>query len=70
MTQVSPFLTATEVAERLHVTAEAVRAWARTGKVDAIKLPGGREYRFRRETVEALERGEHATTPAAASVTP
>jgi excisionase family DNA binding protein len=63
MTQLSPFLTADEVATRLSVTAEAVRAWARTGKVEAIKLPGGRQYRFRREVIEALERGESAIEP-------
>lgn len=57
MTQPSPYLTASEVAERFDITPESVRAWARTKKVPAIRLPGGR-YRFRREDIDAIERGE------------
>lgn len=64
MTQLSPYLTAEQVAERFDVTAETAREWARTGKVPAIRLPGGGHYRFRREDIEAIERGE---TPASAA---
>jgi excisionase family DNA binding protein len=63
MTQLSPYLTAEQVAERFEITTETARAWARTGKVPAIKLPGG-HYRFRRSDIEAIERGE---TPASAA---
>ncbi len=63
MTQLSPYLTANEVAQRFDISAESVRAWARTKKVPAIKLPGGK-YRFRREDIDAIERGE---TPASAA---
>jgi excisionase family DNA binding protein len=63
MPQDSPYLTAEQVAERFEITAETARAWARAGKVSAIKLPGG-QYRFRREDIEAIERGE---TPASAA---
>ena len=63
MTQVSPYLTAEQVAERFDITAETARAWARTGKVEAIRLPGG-QYRFRREVIEAIERGD---TPVSAA---
>jgi excisionase family DNA binding protein len=63
MTQLSPFLTAEQVAERFDVTAETAREWARTGKVPAVRTPGG-HYRFRREDIEAIERGE---TPASAA---
>lgn len=57
MTQLSPYLTAEQVAERFEITAETARAWARTGKVPAIRTPGG-HYRFRREDIDAIERGE------------
>gem|GEM_PF-1631126 len=69
MTQVSPYLTAEQVAERFDITAETARAWARSGKVQAIRLPGG-QYRFRREDIEAIERGETPGAPAAAAETP
>lgn len=61
MTQVTKRLTAEQVAERLDVTAETVRAWARTGKIPCIVLPNG-YYRFRAEDIDAMERGE--TPPA------
>lgn len=57
MTQPSPYLTATEVAERFRISPESVREWARTEKVPAVRLPGG-HYRFRLEDIEAIERGE------------
>jgi excisionase family DNA binding protein len=54
MTQLPRYLTAEQVAERFEVTAEAARNWARTGKVKAIRLPGG-QYRFPVEAIEAIE---------------
>lgn len=54
MTQVPRYLTAVEVAERLQVTPETARDWARTGKVPAIQLPSG-HYRFRAEDIDAIE---------------
>jgi excisionase family DNA binding protein len=55
MTQLSPYLTASQVAERFLVSEETAREWARSGKVPAMKLPGG-QYRFRREDIDAMER--------------
>lgn len=59
MTQVRTQLTAQQVADRLDVTSETVRAWARTGRLDCIRHPSGR-MRFRVEDIEAIERGERA----------
>lgn len=63
MTQLSPYLTAEQVAERFQISAETARAWARTKKIPAIRLPGG-GYRFRREDIEAIERGESPVSAA------
>ena len=62
MTQLSPYLTASQVAERFLVSEETAREWAQSGKVPAMKLPGG-QYRFRREDIEAME-----SVPAAEAV--
>lgn len=64
MTQVRPNLTASEVAERLDVTPETVRAWAHSGRLRCIKLPSGR-MRFPVEAIEAIERGESPVSGAA-----
>lgn len=53
MTQLSPYLTAEQVAERFQVSAETAREWARSGKVPTIRTPGG-QYRFSREVIDAL----------------
>lgn len=55
-------LTAPEVAARLHVTDETVRAWAKSGKLTHIVLPSGGR-RFRRSDVDAIL--EPVATPAA-----
>jgi excisionase family DNA binding protein len=34
-------------------TGETVRQWARTGRLRAIRSPGGR-YKFRREDIDAI----------------
>lgn len=64
MTQVPRYFTAAQVADRLQVTQETAREWARTERVRAIRTPGGR-YRFPAEEIEAIERGE--LTPASAA---
>jgi excisionase family DNA binding protein len=50
-------LTAQEVAERYSVTVETVWRWIRTGRLPAMRLTK-RNYRIRREDLEAFERGE------------
>ena len=57
MAQIAAFLTPSQVARRLGVSAETTRDWARTGKIRAVRTPGGR-YRIPVEAVEAVERGE------------
>jgi excisionase family DNA binding protein len=63
MAKESRFLTAAQVSERLQVTQETAREWARSGKVRAITLPNGR-YRFPAAEIEAIERGELTPAPA------
>lgn len=56
MTQLPPFLTAAQVAERYGTTAETVRRWVREDKLPAeaiVKLPSGR-VKFRRAAIDAL----------------
>lgn len=36
------YLTPRQVADALHLSPETVRRWARTGKIRAVELPGGR----------------------------
>lgn len=62
MTQLSPYLTVDQVAERFQVSEETARQWARSGTVQAIRLPGG-QYRFPREAIEALEAIPASVTP-------
>jgi predicted site-specific integrase-resolvase len=64
MTQVPPFLTAPQVAQRLTeaglpVSEETVRQWAKSGRLASVKLPNGR-HRFRPEVVDAIVNGETA----------
>lgn len=47
-------LTTAEVAEALRVTEATVTSWVRDRKLSAIRLPGGKGYRFRRSDVDAL----------------
>lgn len=53
MTHVPRLYTASEVADKLGVSAETVRRWARDGRVDVVILPSG-VMRFRQETVDTL----------------
>lgn len=62
MTQESPYLTVGEVAVRFKVSEETAREWARTGTVEAIRLPGG-QYRFPLSAIEAIERTPASVTP-------
>ena len=45
-------LTVNQVAEKVQVDAQTVRAWIKAGKLSGIKLPGG-DWRFREEHLEA-----------------
>lgn len=47
-------MTTAEVAEALRVTEATVTAWVRDSKLAAIRLPGGKGYRFRKSDVDAL----------------
>lgn len=64
MGQVPTLLTPAEVAERLRLTDETIHRWCRDGKLPFIQLPGGIK-RFRREDIEAIERGEQPVSGAA-----
>lgn len=57
-------MTVPEVAERLRITPETVRIWAREGRLPAVPLPM-RGLRFRREDIDAILAGKAA--PASAS---
>lgn len=61
-------LTVAEVAERFRLTDETVHRWARNGRLPYIDVLGVK--RFRREVIEAIERGEYdpTTGPANAPV--
>jgi excisionase family DNA binding protein len=59
MTQKTLTLTASQAAERLDVTAETVRAWARSGKIKVVRHPSGR-MRFPAAAIEAIANGTQA----------
>ncbi|MFC6938126.1 helix-turn-helix domain-containing protein [Actinomadura yumaensis] len=48
-----PFLTPAEVAVLLRVSPETVSKWAKQGRLDGVRTPGGR-WRFRREVIAAF----------------
>lgn len=50
------FLTTKEVRESLRVSEPTLWRWRRTGKLQALKLPGGRGVRFREtDVLKALQ---------------
>lgn len=53
MTSRDELLTTAEVAERCRVNPVTVARWVRTGKLDAVHLPGG-TLRFRQSDLDAL----------------
>lgn len=53
-----------EVAHLFDVEISTVVEWARTGKIPAIKTPGGQQYRFRSNDVDALLQGDDQPAPA------
>jgi len=55
-------LTVAEVAARFRLTAETIHRWAREGRLPYVDVLGVK--RFKREDIEAIERGE---TPASAA---
>lgn len=63
MEQLPALLTVAEVAERLRMTDETIHRWARDGKIPFVQLPSGIK-RFRREDIEAIERGEYPASVA------
>lgn len=54
-----PMLTPAQVALLLNVDVQTVARWAREGKIDAVRTPGGHR-RYRRSDVEAMLK---ASTP-------
>ena len=53
-----PYETASEMAERLHVSRRSVLRWAAAGAIPCLRSPGGRTVRFDPVAVEAaLKRG-------------
>ena len=50
------------VAHLFDVEVSTVVEWARTGKMPALKTPGGQQYRFRAADVEAVLAGADAPT--------
>ena len=57
MTATSPYLRTEDVAERLGLTAQTVRDYARTGAIPHLKRPGSRRLLFRPDELEAWEHG-------------
>lgn len=65
MTQLPPYLTPKQAAQWLTaagvpVTEDAVRRWARLGRVSRLKLPGG-QYLISEESLREILSGEPAT---------
>jgi excisionase family DNA binding protein len=59
-----PMLTPAQVAERYKCDVKTVGRWAKEGKLDSIRTPGGHRRYYERQ-VEALMRGEKWEPPAA-----
>lgn len=47
-------LTTREVAELFRVSPASVSAWAKEGLLPAVRIPGTKNWRFRREDIERL----------------
>jgi len=62
MTAISSYLRTEGVAERLGLTVETVRDYARTGAIPHLKRPGSRRLLFRLDELEAWERGAELAT--------
>jgi excisionase family DNA binding protein len=50
----NPFLTVAEVAEHYRTSERTVQRWIREGKLPAVRVPGGRNYRINKADVEAI----------------
>jgi excisionase family DNA binding protein len=48
-----PLLRTSEVAELFQVSQRTVTAWARSGRIESIRMPGG-HWRFPRRSVRAV----------------
>ena len=51
-------LTTAETAELLKVDEQTVRRWAKVGRIPALKLPGGRDWRFEKTNIMLWMQGE------------
>ena len=60
--QHEPLLTPAELATKLRVDVKTTSRWAKSGKLHAIRTPGGHR-RFYENEVNALIRGETWTPP-------
>lgn len=61
MNAADPLLTPAEVADQLRVHPKTVSRWARAGRVQSIRTPGG-HYRLRESDVDALYESELETS--------
>ncbi|MER7366326.1 BldC family transcriptional regulator [Nonomuraea wenchangensis] len=66
--QSDPWLTSTEVAILFRVDPKTVMRWAREGRLQAIRTPGGRELRFRESHVREALNNHVATAELAEAV--
>jgi excisionase family DNA binding protein len=51
-------LTTIEVARVFRVDRSTVSRWAATGRVASIRIPGGRQFRYRESDIRKLLEGE------------
>lgn len=65
----SPFLTAEEVAALIRQHPQTVRGWARDRRIPAVSLPGG-QWRFHRDVIDAIMRGELKPDQSPVATTP
>lgn len=70
MRPIARLLTATEVAALVRKKTPTVVKWARTGKVRAIKSPGGRGWLFHPDDVADLMKAELAPLPPVNEIEP
>ncbi len=61
MRAISPHMRTEDVAERLGLTVQTVRDYARMGTIPHLKRPGSRRLLFRPDELEAWEHGAALT---------
>jgi excisionase family DNA binding protein len=63
MSDTSPLLTPSQVAKMLNVNPRTVSRWAREGRIQHVRTPGG-QHRFWRAEIDAyLEKDDTTTQP-------